>query len=137
MQRLFVFRIVSEVHVTLLKECVVHSINGTQVLRSLSLFASSLYVIPQQLFVIGVSTVFDDSFGSLYRTLSTKVGITLFGNDISYALCYIVDISKSTSLIGNVTFYDTDDLMSIDFDIRLSDTVGYACDRYRLTMRRV
>ena len=75
-----IFCEVSQVHVALTSQGVVHSEGSSQVVTGLS-HLGDLQVIPQQLLVVGVSSVLDDALSTLSRTLSTQVGNTLFGNN--------------------------------------------------------
>ena len=75
-----VFCEVCQLHVALARQRVVHGEGGRQVVTRLS-HLRDLQVVPQQLLVVGMSTVLDDALGTLCRRLATQVGNTLLGDD--------------------------------------------------------
>ena len=75
-----VLSIIREMHVTLTDESVMERECCRQVVMCLTALCN-LELIPQELLVIGMSAVLDDALCTLHRTLATKVGNTLLGDD--------------------------------------------------------
>lgn len=82
---------VGETHVALLHECLVHAEGSTQVVAGVAL-GGVVQIVPQELAVVGVCTVFDDGLGALHGALATEVGDTLLGDEDVDAMLVVVDV---------------------------------------------
>ena len=80
---------IGQVHVALACQCVVHGESGGQIMVGMTALGN-LQVIPQQLFVVGVSTVLDDALCALHGALSTEVSHTLLGDDHVHVVLGVV-----------------------------------------------
>ena len=100
---------------------------------SLRAVAGQFEVIPKKLFVVRMSTVFDDGLCAFFRTLATKIGNTLLGdNDIDIVLRVVVvgyhryDCTDLTFLSHRRTSEDRD--VSVAGKVsRTTDTVHHFC----------
>lgn len=68
-------------HISALSQFGMHAQGGLYGVRSLCLAICQFQVIPQQLFVIRVCAVLDDSLCAFLRAFAAQVGHTLLGND--------------------------------------------------------
>ena len=67
-------------HVTLTSQRVVHGEGSGKAMTGMSA-CTQLQVVPQQLLVVGVSTVLDDGLCTLHRALATQIRHTLLRHD--------------------------------------------------------
>ena len=70
---------VYQAHIALLQQGVMQSKSRFYAMGSMTL-RCNLLIIPKNLFVIRMRTLFDNDLGTFRRTLATKIGNTLFGN---------------------------------------------------------
>ena len=79
-------------HVALAEESVVECECGREFVRCLSLVCN-LEIVPQQLFVVGMSAVLNDGLCAFAWRLSSQVGYTLLcDDDVDVVLC-VVDMA--------------------------------------------
>ena len=78
-RRLCKFAPVGKAHIALALQGIVHAECSAHVVAGLTL-GRHVEVIPQELTIVGMGTILDDSLGALHGTLAAEVGDTLLGD---------------------------------------------------------
>ena len=122
-----VFSPVRILHITALSQFRVHSECSLDGVWSLGFAAGQFEIIPKQLFVVGMRTILDDSLRTFFRTLATKVGNTLFGDDDIYRMLAVVEVRHHRNDSADLTFL-SHRRTSEDRDLSVAGEVARAAD---------
>ena len=119
---LLLFQIFSEIsqsHVSLLQEGIVHGEGGTHALWLVSLL-SKLQILTEHRAIIRMRTVLDNLLGTTQRTLATKIGNALLGNDDIHIVLGTVHVTAhrnngrdATVLGGTLRGEDRDETIAL------------------------